>query len=133
MKSIEAIGMPKVPFGEALARQMYDDFAPFIVDEATREDKEKLLEGFMELCDEAYILRLLMRKSKNNYQCHSMSLDVPVEGYDRWADVFGELEGTQSGRNTIVLTLFGVLVAQTGNSRNELRVLEKAQIIVKSS
>ncbi|KAF4503345.1 phage C domain containing protein [Fusarium agapanthi] len=133
MKSIEAIGMAKGPFGKALARQMYDDFAPFIVDEATREDKEKLLEGFMELCDKAYFLRLLMRKSKNNYQCRSSSLGIPVEGSDHWADVFGELEGTRSGRNTVVLTLFGVLVAQPGNCTNELRILEKAQIIVRRS
>ncbi|KAH7158429.1 hypothetical protein DER46DRAFT_685547 [Fusarium sp. MPI-SDFR-AT-0072] len=132
MKSIEAIGMAKGPFGKVLAEQMYDDFAPFIVDEATREDKARLLEGFMELCDEAYALRLLMRKSKNNYQCRSLTLGIPVEGNDRWADVFGELEGTQSGRNTVVLTLFGVLVAQTGNSRNDIRILEKAQIIVRS-
>ncbi|KAF5584412.1 phage C domain protein [Fusarium subglutinans] len=128
---IEAMGLARGPFGKALARQMYDDFAPFIVDEATREDKEKLLEGFMELCDKAYSLRLFMRKSKSNYQCHNISLGSPVEGMDRWADVFGELEGTQSGRNTVVLTLFGVLVSQAGNSRNDLRILEKAQIIVR--
>ncbi|KAH7214517.1 hypothetical protein DER44DRAFT_893021 [Fusarium oxysporum] len=133
MKSIEAIGIVKGPFGKALAEQMYDDFAPFIVDGATREGKRRLLEGFMELCDEAYVLRLLMRKSKNNYQCRSVKVGTPVEGKERWADVFGELEGTQSGRDTAVLTLFGALFAYTGNSRNDVRILEKAQTIVRRS
>ncbi|KAF5699746.1 phage C domain-containing protein [Fusarium globosum] len=130
IKGIEALGIAKAPFGKALAGQMHDDFAQFIVEEATREDKARLLEGFMELCNEAYGLRLLMRKSKNNYQCHSAQVGIPIEGSERWADVFGELEGRQSGRKMIVLTLFGVLVASTGNSRNDIRVLEKAQTIV---
>ncbi|KAF4463097.1 phage C domain-containing [Fusarium albosuccineum] len=130
LKSVETIGLTKGPFGTALAEQMHDYFTAFIVEEATQEDREKLLEAFTELCNEAYALRLLMRKSKNNYRCVSIGTGVPEENTERYADVFGELEDAPNGSKKVALTLFGCLTAHTQNSTDNYRVLEKAQIIV---
>ncbi|KAJ3537619.1 hypothetical protein NM208_g6235 [Fusarium decemcellulare] len=130
MKSVESLGMTKGPFGTALAKQMYDYFTAFIVDGATQEDGERLLQGFIELCNEAYALRLLMRKSKNNYRCLTMNIGILEENAERFADVFGELKDTSNGGKKAVLTLFGCLAADTPNSTGDYRILEKAQIIV---
>ncbi|KAF5006440.1 hypothetical protein FDECE_7200 [Fusarium decemcellulare] len=133
LKSVESLGMIKGPFGTELAKQIYGYFTAFLVDEATQQDRERLFEGFIELCNEAYALRLLMRKSKNNYRCLSIDIGTLEEKAEGWADVFGELKGARDGRRKVVFTLFGCLAAQTQNSTGEYRVLEKAQILVANS
>ncbi|KAM0546651.1 hypothetical protein ACHAPJ_010789 [Fusarium lateritium] len=129
LKSVEAIGMTQ-SFGTALAEQMYGYFAAFIVKEATQEDQERLFEGFIELCNGAYALRLLMRKSKTDYWCLSMEVGTTEKDAERCADVYGELEDTGNGRSRVALTLFGALGVYNRNSPDGIRVLEKAQILV---
>jgi predicted ATPase len=121
--------MSKGVFGRALAKQMFNYFTAFITEEATGDDREKLLGGFIDLCNEAYNLRLSMRKSRSNYQCLNVATGALEESTERYADVFGELEGTGNGRTTVLLTLFGGLGVQIRDS-GETRFLEKAQIIV---
>ncbi|KAJ4245771.1 hypothetical protein NW762_013895 [Fusarium torreyae] len=129
LKSVEAIGMTQ-SFGTALAEQMYDYFTAFVVEEVTQEARRRLFESFVELCNEAYALRLLMRKSKTDYWCLSMEVGTTENDVERCADVYGELEDTGHGRSRVALTLFGALGVYTPSSPDGIRILERAQVLV---
>lgn len=117
-------------FGTALAERMYDCFATLIPEGTTLQEREKLRNAFRKLCDQAYALRLLMRKSKENYQCRPVPFGASLDEMGHIANDFGELDVQADGRAKVALTLFGALVIQPGSRGEELRLLEKAQVIV---
>ncbi|KAH7175319.1 hypothetical protein EDB81DRAFT_769599 [Dactylonectria macrodidyma] len=128
LKSVEAAGMSKGASGTALAEQLYGFFATFMVEGATQQEQAKLQRGFSELCSQAYALRLLMRKSRESYQCLPISSGTLLEEVEHLADVYGETDGKKDGKVRITFTLCDGLVKPRSQTEQPL-VLEKAQVI----
>ncbi|KAH6988463.1 hypothetical protein EDB80DRAFT_865447 [Ilyonectria destructans] len=132
IRSIETAGLADKPFGVALAERMYKDFSGLIRQEATPQETTKLRNDFETLCNQAYDLQLLMRKSQEDYRFHYIVPGVSLEGLGDIADSYGELEGTTDGGTKVAFTMFGALILNTRSCDEKPRVLERAQVIVTS-
>lgn len=132
IRSIETAGLADKPFGVALAERMYKDFSGLIRQEATPQETAKLRNDFEKLCNQAYDLQLLMRKSQEDYRFHIIVPGASLEGLDDIADNYGELDGTRDGGTKVAFTMFGALVLRAQSCDEKPRVLERAQIIVTS-
>lgn len=131
LRSVEAAGLTSIVFGTALAKRLYDEFATLIIDGATHEERVKLRKGFEEICNQAYALRLLMRKSTESYECLLIRSGVPLDEIEHGVDIFGELDGRPDGKVEVTLTLFGALAVHPRSGEEQPRVLENAQVIVR--
>ncbi|KAH7157317.1 hypothetical protein B0J13DRAFT_520061 [Dactylonectria estremocensis] len=129
LRGVEAAGMSEGAVGTALAEQLYNLFATIIAEEATQQDRVKLQDGFRGLCSQAYSLRLLMRKSKENYQCLPISTGALLDEVEHLADVYGETDDKPGGRVRVALTLCDGLVKSQPQTDQPL-VLEKAQVVI---
>ncbi|KAM0265124.1 hypothetical protein ACHAQJ_000276 [Trichoderma viride] len=128
-KCIENAQLGGKDFGRELQAEMYECFSHLIDEEAAEQDKTKLRDGFLELCKEAWNLRLLMRKSREPYECWSIKRDS-IKSLEPWCEVFDEISDDAGMGEDIAFTLFGALIKQSQIRGEEPMVLEKAHIVV---
>ncbi|UKZ82708.1 hypothetical protein TrVFT333_010503 [Trichoderma virens FT-333] len=126
-KCIEKAQLSGKDFGRDLQTQMYEGFAHLMAEDATETDKTKLKDGYLELVKEAWNLQLLMRKSRDHYQCWSINRPS-LKSLEPWNEVFEEISDVGTGED-IAFTLFGALVKHSRILGEEPKVMEKAQII----
>ncbi|UKZ67130.1 uncharacterized protein TrAtP1_008293 [Trichoderma atroviride] len=132
-KCIKAAGLEGTDFGVQVAQDMYDVFSPLIAAEATQEEQTNLRRIIIDLCQEASALRLLMRKSREPYECWLMARG-PLKDKLHLCDSFGEVAGDSTQTESLIsFTLVGALVRYERFGSEEPRVLEKAQVIVTSN
>ena len=113
---------------------IYAILAPLLSKQTRPSDEDALRAGILELCKDAFKLRMLMRKSKNRYlvqtidphmtvlhsACESTTCPVWVEG------------GNNSEKSDeIAYVVFGALVKQPQTADQPEKVLEKAQVVLK--
>ncbi|KAL7936396.1 hypothetical protein V8C35DRAFT_295388 [Trichoderma chlorosporum] len=128
-KCIKAAGLDGKEFGVQVAQYMYDVFSPLIAVEATQEEQTKLRNMMLDLCLEASALRLLMRKSREPYECWSMARGQLKEN-EHLCEIFGEVAGDSTQTKSVMFfTLIGALVKYERFSNEGPKVLEKAQVI----
>ncbi|UKZ56974.1 hypothetical protein TrVGV298_010822 [Trichoderma virens] len=126
-KCIEKAQLSGKDFGRDLQTQMYEGFAHLMAEDAAETDKTKLKDGYLELVKEAWNLQLLMRKSRDHYQCWSVNRPS-LKSLEPWNEVFEEISDVGTGED-IAFTLFGALVKHSRILGEEPKVMEKAQII----
>jgi len=113
---------------------IYAILAPLLAKRTRPSGEDTLRAGILELCKDAFKLRMLMRKSKNRYlvktidpgktvllsACENTAYSVSVEG------------GNNSEEsNEMAYVLFGALVKQPQTADQPEKVLEKAQVVLK--
>ncbi|OTA03278.1 hypothetical protein A9Z42_0037140 [Trichoderma parareesei] len=126
-KCIERARLGGKVFGGELRTDIYRRFSHFIATDASQQERMKLADGYQELCKEAWDLQLLMRRSREPYQCRSIRRPS-AEGLKSWEEVFEEIsaEGTGDG---MTFTLFGALIKESRIPGEEPKILERAQVI----
>lgn len=108
---IEAAEIMGDGFAKNLAKEMYEHFTTLIQRETTPQERQKLMQDFENLCNEAYSLRLIMRRSKGTYQSRVFLPGTQIDDVDNLADIYGTLTNGTSGDGTrVAFTLFGALL-----------------------
>lgn len=130
LRSVEAAGLTGKVFGAALAEEMYHFFSPLVIEASAPEKLENLQAQFRELCNKAYTLRLLMRKSRHEYHYDDISPQASADEIKRFADIIQELDIGLNSTRYIALSLCGALVISPWSPNGNLRILEKGQVAI---
>ncbi len=115
------------------ADAIFDSLTPIL---ATGKDQKKLKADLLGLCEEAFRLRMMMRKSREGYRCEMPTLDETskrsLSEYKDLAEEF-DVEGGKSyeGSNEIAYFLSAALTKQRGYLGEGRIVLEKGYVILK--
>jgi len=117
------------------ARKMYDFFAPLVNNRSLR--RQSLPTLVTTFCQDAYSLRMMMRKAKEGYCCEmivpGLGENILLSKNSEKAEGM-EVEGCEEGdddqaSDVIAYTLFGALLKyQQGKP---MKVLEKAQVVLR--
>ncbi|KID99883.1 hypothetical protein MAJ_04349, partial [Metarhizium majus ARSEF 297] len=91
---------------------------------------QKLRDDIHNMCKEAYELRFLMRKSKDDYTCQGYSDGINVHDYESALEVHGVLNGGDES-SRVAFTICGALIKSSENGDMEPVVLERAHVVVK--
>ena len=127
----------KVPYVATLCvDEIFLFLEPLLVKAIPRHQEDELKAKLLELCNEAFELRIIMRRSTDHYTCE-------VPGFAGWpllaskCEELAETMAVEGGRpnqasDEIAYTLFGGLVKQAAEyGDGKKKVLEKAQVILK--
>ncbi|KAK4034240.1 hypothetical protein C8A01DRAFT_18927 [Parachaetomium inaequale] len=133
IKCVELSGIEDLNCTSA-SNSIYAILAPLLSKHTRPSDEDTLRAGILELCKDAFKLRMLMRKSKNRYlvktidpgmtvllsACENTAYSVSVEG------------GNNSEKSDeIAYVVFGALVKQPQTADQPEKVLEKAHVVLK--
>lgn len=116
--------------GTALARQIYSWLTPLLAVNVQKSDFEEFKSSLLEICKSAYSLRLLMRSSKEDYQCMLIPLGDSPDQHQETATVFNKIK-VERGSSEIAFNIFGALIKFPHYRGYGRVVLEKAQVFVK--
>jgi hypothetical protein len=110
-------------------------FEPLISPEITPEAYEALKNDVLQLCTDAYDLRMMMRRSKEEYAIWTPSprgtQPARASDFTEFADSFEVEDGkAENGSDDIAYTLFGGLTKHPEYRGEGLCVLEKAQVVL---
>lgn len=135
LRCIELAKFQGKDIGEKTAEELYAILQPLIVKRAGKSDVDNLRTSIRRLCQDANELRLLMRKSKDDYYCVDIPTGKVLDGADHLACPFGATTGGKNDRSghvgvMVAFTLFGALVKDPQPSAEKTRVLERAQVIM---
>jgi hypothetical protein len=108
--------------------------APLLSTHARTSEEEALRSNILELCKDAFRLKMMMRKSKDTYLVESIGPEVGLS--------LSALEGkadpvsVEGGKNNeasddIAYTVFGALTKQPQGKDQPVKVLEKAQVVLR--
>jgi hypothetical protein len=88
----------------------------------------------VELCKDAFKLKMMMRKSKDTYLVERIGPEVglPLSALEDMVDPVS-VEGGKSSESSddILYTVFGALTKQPQGKDQPVKVLEKAQVVLK--
>ncbi|EFY98457.1 chromosome segregation ATPase-like protein [Metarhizium robertsii] len=112
---------------ESMILSYFNCLIPRDMDSATLQ---KLHHDVHNMCEEAYELRFLMRKSKDDYTCQGYSDGINVHDYESALEVHGVLNGGDES-SRVAFTICGALIKSSGNGDMEPVVLERAHVVVK--
>lgn len=115
-----------------VAENIYDFFSPILAKEISGQREDELRSQIADLCGEAVALRIIMRRSKDRYECvfpPAAERICTMEQYEKQVEPLS-VEGGKNdqGSNEIAYAIFGGLVKHADHVP---RVLEKAQVILK--
>jgi hypothetical protein len=131
------LGNSQAPRGRKLSRSMFEAFQPIISAKADKKQLEDLQDQLTALCNEAWDLRLIMRKSREGHRCvrpPTRDKRCFLEDFENLVEPISVEGGnTKEKSDEIAYSLFGALVkdpAGAGHAEGEV-VLEKAQVVLK--
>jgi hypothetical protein len=115
--------------------QTRDEIYDFLIPITTKPDVKgegELSEILYNLCEDAFKLRMTMRKSKEGYRCELPKVENVADSEDI-VDSMGVEGGgkNKDASDTIAYVLFGALIKHPQYRGEDRRVLEKAHVIVK--
>jgi hypothetical protein len=128
-KCIEAARLGGSDFGIVIGDYMFECFQPLISKKATSQLIEKLRNGYRELCEEAWVLRLLMRKSVDPFECY-VSPGFQLKGLEHLYETVGEIAHISGETGEFAFPIFGALIKRTSVHGESAKILEKAQCII---
>jgi hypothetical protein len=116
------------------ADQIFKFFTPLISTKATIEEKDELKAMILKLCQEAFELRMMMRRSKEGYRCEAPTPEKATRLVD-WED-FAEPHYVENGKQNeasdeIAYCLFGPLIKNPEYGIEGRKVLERAHVVMK--
>ena len=85
----------------------------------------------VQLCEDAFKLAILLRKSKANFKCEVQRMGTPIDGTLE-AEIAPQAFDGQPGPvlgSKLAFTIFGALVKYSGYALDERHVLERAHVI----
>lgn len=132
LKQIDDLKLPG-DYSRQTAYHIFDLLAPVLHPKASKEEEDEVYKVILEVCRQAFNLRMMMRKSKEGYRCESPHIeDRFLSRIEPFADSFG-VEGGKSDDQSdeIAYCLFGALVKDARHLGGEKKVLDKAQVILK--
>jgi hypothetical protein len=113
---------------------IYAILAPLLSKHTRSSDEDTLHAGILELCNDAFKLRMLMLKSKNRYLVKTIDpgMNVLLSACENTADPVAVEGGKNSEKSDkIAYVVFGALVKQPQTADQPEKVLEKAQVVLK--
>lgn len=117
-----------------VAEEIDDHLSPLLHSKANRKEQDELFQKILEVCQQAYKLRMMMRKSKERYYCYlpNSKDSSHLSKIKQFADSF-DVEGgkAEDESDEVAYVLFGALMKDTRNLGGEVKVLEKASVILK--
>ncbi|KAK3897829.1 hypothetical protein C8A05DRAFT_19481 [Staphylotrichum tortipilum] len=116
------------------SNNIYATLAPLLSENTRPSDEDTLRAGILDLCKDAFKLRMLMRKSKNRYLVKTVDSDLTVllSGCENMAYSVSVEGGKNSEKSDeIAYVVFGALVKQPQTAGQPVKVLEKAQVVLK--
>ncbi|KFA51339.1 hypothetical protein S40293_10817 [Stachybotrys chartarum IBT 40293] len=123
------------PRSRMVAPAMFAHFVPVISPKSGTKQQGELQKQFQSICDEAWDLAILMRRSREGYKCI-----VPPTGRSKCFinayETLVEPITVEGGKNEdrsdeIAYSLFGALVKGANHEESKGGVLEKAQVVLK--
>lgn len=108
---------------------MFDCFQSFISQKATQQEITKLRNGYQELCEEAWSLRLLMRKSLEPFPCY-VSPESQIKNLEGLYETIGEITHASGVTRDFAFPIFGALLKHAQVHGETAKILEKAQCII---
>ncbi|KAK3291636.1 uncharacterized protein B0H64DRAFT_409635 [Chaetomium fimeti] len=119
---------------ERATTDIFSLLAPLLSKHIRQSEEEVLRSSILSLCKDAYKLRMMMRKSKDIYAVEKIGLDgVPsLSALESKADPIAVENGKNSERSDeIAYTMFGALTKQPEGEGQPMKVLEKAQVVLR--
>lgn len=114
---------------------IFSNFEPLISLDIKPEAVDALKSDIAQLCADAFDLRMMMRRSKEEYAIWTAtprgSQPARLSAFAEYADGFDVEDGkADSGSDDIAYTLFGGLTKHPEYRGEGFRVLEKAQVVL---
>lgn len=122
---------------KSVADRIFDFFTPILAKGSGQKLEQELQADLQELCNNAFKLRMMMRKSKEGYRCEMPIIDDTKRGrlseYAHLAEEFGVEGGKNNeGGKDISYFLSAALTKHQGLlSEGKDVVLEKGYVILK--
>ncbi|KAH6842400.1 hypothetical protein B0I37DRAFT_381842 [Chaetomium sp. MPI-CAGE-AT-0009] len=116
------------------ATDIFSLLAPLLSKHVRPSEEEVLRSSILSLCKDAYKLRMMMRKSKDKYAVEKIGLNglILLSALESKADSVAVEGGKNSeGSDEIAYTMFGALTKQPEGEGQPVKVLEKAQVVLK--
>ncbi len=117
-----------------VAGRIFAILAPLLSKRTQPPEENALRANILELCKDAFQLRMLMRKSRNRYAVWTMDHDRTVllsACEDTVESVAVEGGNNSEESDEVAYVLFGALIKQPQAGDQPVRVLEKAQVVLK--
>jgi uncharacterized protein (UPF0335 family) len=136
IECIEQLGHQSQSASNA-AEDIFEFFSPILSKGGGPRSEAELRTNLQELCETAYKLRMMMRKSKEGYRCVMPDIDDSnknlLSEYEHLAEELGVEGGKNNeGSNEIAYFLSAALVKQRGDLTDDKpMVLEKGYVILK--
>ncbi|OBT46344.1 hypothetical protein VE00_02779 [Pseudogymnoascus sp. WSF 3629] len=135
ISTLGQIDLLKLPgdYSKQTAYQIFDLLAPVLHPKASEKEKDEVYNVIVEVCRQAFNLRIMMRKSKEGYRCELPPKEARfLSKIEPFADSFGVEGGKADDQSDeIAYCLFGALVKGARHMGGEKKVLDKAQVILK--
>ncbi|KAH6614540.1 hypothetical protein B0J18DRAFT_439604 [Chaetomium sp. MPI-SDFR-AT-0129] len=130
IKCVEVAGIEEMNSAVA-ARDIFAILAPLLSTHTRPSEEDALRANILELCKDAFKLRMLMRKSKNRYVVKTMDPNeiVLLSACEDKAESVAVEGGNNSEKSDEV---FGALIKQPLAGDQVVKVLEKAQVVLKT-
>lgn len=117
--------------GTDMAQYMYNYFERMIVEDVDSSELTTLHARFLQLCQDAIKLRLLMRGSREGYECVRLRSGTDLAENESIAEAFAVFRGDDDDMgDKIKLTMFGALVKHPKYRGEEELVLDKAHVVM---
>lgn len=132
LECISVLGLPD-DYTTYVADKIYNFLAPLTL-AASKTAREDLWKVILEVCRKAFRLRMMMRMSKEGYECETPDPQAVclLSQWEHFAEEFGVEGGKAEDRSDeVAYVLFGALTKDTSNLGGERKVLEKAQVVLK--
>lgn len=126
----------QLPRGKRSGQVIFDLFAPIIAEDLATQRVDDLRDQITAMCEEAFNLRMIMRQSKEGYQCEFPPLvqrPCFIDEYDYLVEPMSVEGGkNKEGTEEIAYTLFGALTKSMASQDGSGRMtFEKAHVIMK--
>ncbi|KAK4143974.1 uncharacterized protein C8A04DRAFT_11869 [Dichotomopilus funicola] len=134
IKCVEVAGIEEMNSAVA-ARDIFAILAPLLSTHTRPSEEDALRANILELCKDAFKLRMLMRKSKNRYVVETMDPNgiVLLSACEDKAESVAVEGGNNSEKSDkVAYMLFGALIKQPLAGDQVVKVLEKAQVVLKT-
>jgi hypothetical protein len=116
------------------AERIFKFFTPLISPKVTIREEEEFRAMILKLCQSAFALRMMMRRSKEGYRCEGLVAEKTTRLVD--CEDFAEPQFVENGKQNegsdeIAYCLFGALTKHPEYKVEGRKVLEKAHVVMR--
>jgi hypothetical protein len=116
------------------ANAVFDILTPLLSKHTRPSGEDALRASILEPCKDAFRLRMLMRKSKNRYFVETIAGGTPFSSCEAKADAVWVEGGNNSEKSDeVACVVYGALVKLPPVGDQPVKVLEKAQVVLKAN